>query len=286
MMGTSETVGAVWRGVQRRLSAVLGEIGPREGMRLVAEALGIEEREVILHEQGPFPAGRREILDQMVAKRLTGMPLAYVFGYAPFWKRDWKVGPAVLIPRPDTEILVREALARLEGPLPFAEVGVGSGCVVGSILGERPELQAVATDVSLEAILVAHDNLREAGVLDRCRLVQMDVLSEEVGPFQMIVSNPPYIGEVEWALLDADVRDFEPVTALKAGEDGLDVYRKLAVQAAAKLVQGGWLCLEIGWQQGLAVTTLLQQQSQQPWYQISTITDLAGRDRVVCARRR
>lgn len=285
-MGNSETVGAVWRGVQRRISAVLGEVGPREGQRLVAEALGVEERELILHEQTPFPVGRRETLDQMVARRCTGMPLAYVFGRAPFWKRDWKVGPAVLIPRPDTEILVREALGRLEGTLPFAEVGVGSGCVVGSLLMERVELTAVGTDISLDAILLAHDNLREAGVLDRCRLVQASVLDDEIGPFQMIVSNPPYIGEDEWRLLDSEVRDFEPSTALKAGPDGLDVYRALALQAAAKLVQGGWLCLEIGWQQGPAVTTLLQQQSQQPWYQISTTTDLAGRDRVICARRR
>lgn len=286
-MGASETIGGVWRGVQGRLRAVLQDVGPREGMRLVGEALGISEKEVILQEGDVFPAFRREVLEAMVAKRLTGMPLGYVFGYASFWKRDWKVTRETLIPRPDTEILVREALARLvEGGLPFVEVGVGTGCVVGSILADMPGLRAVGTDISVEALLVAHENLREAGVLERCRLVNCDVLGDEAGPFQMVVSNPPYISEVEWCMLDRDVRDFEPETALKAGVDGLDVYRRLAVQAAAKTAQGGWLCVEIGWQQAKAVTSLLQQQDGQVWHEVSTVQDLAGRDRVVCARRK
>lgn len=287
--------GPLWRSVQQRLEAAALAPAPREGRVLVAHVLGLSQPELLLEEQHLFPEEKKDILETMVQRRLRGEPLAYITGRAPFWHHDWRVGPGVLIPRPDSEILLRAVLAELEtlsathtGPTPlrFAEIGIGSGALTGSILQETPEALAVATDISSIALETARLNLHDLGLLDRCRVVETDILHGVDGPFDLIFSNPPYIAAAEWAALEPGVRDFEPREALVADQDGLAVYARLIVQAAAKLRPGGALCLEIGWQQAQPVTALLQQQKDTgtPWTDIQVLQDLARRDRVVCAR--
>ena len=275
------TLGQMWRHLQTLLLPV--DPAPHEGRRLVAHVLGLAEAALPLHEHTTFPAEKEKALEALVARRLTGAPLAYVLGIAPFWTRDWQVREGVLIPRPDTETLLQAVLDVIPPARAtrVAEIGVGSGAVVGSLLLERPLATAVGTDTSPTAVAVAGENLRLAGVNDRARLMETSLLEGVEGPFDVIFSNPPYIGEADYAALEASVRAFEPAEALVAGDDGLDVYRSLMPSAAAKLAPGGWLMVEIGWQQGDAVTALFRQQGLQ---QVRVLPDLAGRDRVVVGR--
>lgn len=287
-------IGPLWRDAQQRLQQAGLDPAPHEGRVLVAHAMGMDAHDIILHDNEIIPYEKKDIVEHMLGRRLAGEPLAYITGRAPFWHHDWRVGPGVLIPRPDSETLVRAALAEIEtlsashsvaSAVRFAEIGVGSGALTGSLLHEAPTVTAVATDISPLALEFAATNLREIGVLERCKLVETDLLDGVDGPFDLIVSNPPYIGEAEWAALEPGVRDFEPRLALVAGADGLDIYRRLIGEAAAKLRPGGALCLEIGWQQGQAVNALLRGDMTGRWENIQILQDLAQRDRVVMARR-
>ncbi|MCP5405441.1 MAG: peptide chain release factor N(5)-glutamine methyltransferase [Pseudomonadaceae bacterium] len=275
------------------LAAVLADIGarlgasaaPQEGKALLAHVLGVAMPELALNGTAPFPVDRRDALESLLARRLAGEPLAYVLGYAPFWRHDWKVAPGVLIPRPDTEALLVAALEVIPADANWrvAEVGVGSGALIGSLLAERPKITSVATDISSTARQVAADNLQHIGLGKRCTIVEADVLDGVDGLFDMIVSNPPYISQAEYDALEPCVRDYEPREALLADGNGLAVYRKLLAQAAEKLREEGWLMVEIGCGQAEAVRHLLPTTI---WKNIFTRNDLAGRSRVVGAQRR
>lgn len=280
-----KTFGQTWREVQAALEAAGVEPAPREGMDLVGHVLGLGFRQLMMEEQAPFPAEKQAELDGLVARRAGGVPLPYVLGAVPFWSRDWRVTPDVLIPRPDTETLVKAALDVVpkDTEVLVAEVGVGSGAVVGSLLLERPLARAWACDISEAALAVARGNWRDAGVGERVDSVVSDLLDDAPDMLKLIISNPPYIAVKEYESLDDSVRLHEPELALVAGDDGLDVYRRLIPQAARKLGSDGWLMVEIGWQQAEAVENLLPRTQ---WQNISTIKDLAGRDRVVRAQRR
>lgn len=275
------TLGEVWRQVQARLP----DAAPREGMALVGHLLNMDNTALVLADQNPFPTDKLVELDALVARRADGEPLGYVLGHAPLWGVEWQVREGVLIPRPDTETLIATALEMIPANTPFhlAEVGVGSGAIVGSLLAERPLARAVATDISAVARQVAAANLTARGVAARCRIMEADVLHGADGPFDMVVSNPPYIAQAEYDALEPCVRNHEPAEALLAGADGLDVYRRLLPEAAAKLRPDGWLMVEIGCGQAQAVQHLLPATT---WKNIFTRNDLANRPRVVGAQRR
>lgn len=282
------SLGQVWRAVQTQLEEAGIGPGPREGRALVQAVLGLDDMALVTMEGAPFPQDKMAELDAMAARRATGEPLAYILGGAWFYGRWWKVGPGVLIPRPDTEVLVQEALARLEDGARLLEVGVGSGAVAGSILAERPDVRAVAVDISPVALEMARENLQAQGVAERCEVRLGDGLARLTGMFNMIVSNPPYVSDSEFENLEDGVKLFEPKLALVGdmpNPDGLRWYGLLAAGAREKLLPGGWLCVEVGWQQGSAVTHLLQQESG-TWCDVTLIQDLGGRGRVVCAKRR
>ncbi|NBX85652.1 MAG: peptide chain release factor N(5)-glutamine methyltransferase, partial [Proteobacteria bacterium] len=175
-------------------------------------------------------------------------------------------------------------LPRPASELKIIEVGTGTGCLIGSLLHEVPTLHATATDISPEALQVAKQNLYTIGVLPRCTLTQTNLLDGINGPFHLILSNPPYISQTEYNELDPSVKNHEPQLALLAGEDGLSIYRPLILQASEKLHSGGWLALEIGWQQPQAVTTLLQEHKN-TWQHIQCIPDFAQRPRTILAQR-
>ncbi len=216
--------------------------------------------------------------DHAVPKRLRRVPVSQIKGCRDFWRHEFTVNSGVLDPRPETETLVACALdAAFERVL---DLGTGTGCIVISLLADRPQARGLATDISEAALQVAASNARQIGVSDRVDFVLSDWFSEVRGAFDLIVSNPPYITSAEMAELAPEVREHEPRLALIGGVDGLSAYRAIAARAAEFLAPGGRLLLEIGPTQAQAVTELL---ARGGLADISVHADLDGRDRVICA---
>ena len=237
----------------------------------------------IVHHEEPAPEGFVDRFEALALRRTGREPMAYLLGRAEFWGLDVAVSPAVLVPRPETELLVEEALARLpfDQPRRVADVGTGSGCVAVALACERPVLRVVATDVSPAALAIAARNCGAHGVTGRIDLVQGYLLDATAGPFDMVVSNPPYVAEADRPGLAPEVRDFEPALALFAPDDGLGVIKALVAQAASRLSPGGWLLFEFGFGQAEAVHGIL---GPAAWTDVSLQPDLQGIPRVAIAR--
>lgn len=217
---------------------------------------------------------------ELLARRETGEPVAYLVGKREFYGRLFKVTPDTLIPRPDTETLIDIVLERLpESPLRAVDVGTGTGAIGITLALERPAWSVLLVDISDAALRVAKDNARalnaEVGVVGGTWLAALP------GPFELIVSNPPYVDPEDPHLGQGDVRH-EPRTALVAAERGLADIRVLADQAITRLVEGGWLVLEHGYDQGEAVRTLLQDRG---YGEVETLRDLGGQDRVTLGQK-
>jgi release factor glutamine methyltransferase len=244
-----------------------------EARVLLCHILGVTRERLAAHPQTVVAADDRRRYDQAAARRLGGVPLAYLTGGQEFYGHHFLVSPAVLVPRPDTELLVDTALHLLENR-PAArvlELGTGSGCIALAIALARPDLAVLATDRSWEALQVARANQLRLGA--RVQFLMADWYEGLSGRFDLIVSNPPYIaaGDTHLPAL-AD----EPAGALVAGADGLDDLRELAAGAPAQLAPGGWLLLEHGYDQGPAVRDLL---CQAGLHDVQTLRDLAGHER-------
>ncbi len=211
-------------------------------------------------------------------------PLAYITGSKQFWHLTLTVTPDVLIPRPETELLVELALERLRGTPDalIADVCTGSGCVAIALACERPTWRFVATDISEPALVVARANAERCGVADRIRFERTDILSGISEKFDAIVSNPPYIPLGDRPTLPPDVRDYELALALFGGDDGLEVARTLAEHAAVRLKPGGLLLFECGAGQARGVRELIANAA--PLTMIDIKGDLQGIPRVAIAR--
>jgi release factor glutamine methyltransferase len=222
--------------------------------------------------------------EALVSRRATREPVAYLLGTREFYGRPFIVQPGVLIPRPETELLVEVALKRIEatGARLIADVGAGSGCVAITLALEHPGLSIIATDRSPEALVIARANAVALGVATAIDWRETDLLTGVAGPLNLIVSNPPYVPERDRDSLSSDVRDFEPSLALFAGDDGLDVVRRLIPHAISRLRPGGALVMEVGAGQQSAVTALLEHAS---FASIDWHADLQGIPRVVAAGR-
>lgn len=217
-------------------------------------------------------------LSDGISARAERQPVSQIIGRRTFWNHEFKVTPDVLDPRPDTETLVESALTH-----PFdtvLDIGTGSGCILLSLLAERPNATGLGVDVSAAALKVAGQNATALDVADRVAFRKSDWLSEVTGAFDLIVSNPPYIARAAYEGLAPEVRDWEPRGALEAGADGLDAYRAIAAQVPGALRPGGRLLLEIGHDQGGTVPLLLQQAG---FARIEVVQDINGKDRVVVA---
>ncbi len=213
-----------------------------------------------------------------VARRLQREPLAYIIGEVGFYGEDFLVTPHTLIPRPDTEILVEEAIARLPKGACFADIGTGSGCITLSVLKHREDLSAVAVDVSKAALAVAEKNAERLGLSARVRFLLADALAElprEVTAADAILSNPPYIESDVMKTLAPELA-FEPALALDGGEDGLIFYRAIVSKCASPL-----FLFEIGFNQAAALTEIGKEQG----FSVSVKQDFGGRDRVVILSR-
>ncbi len=264
------------------------EAAKREAELLLAHVLNCKRVDLFMRFEEQPAETERARFRELITRRIAGWPVAYLVGSREFYLLPFEVDPRVLIPRPDTETLVLEALKRLK-PLAAPEVldvGTGSGCIAISLAHQKKDARVVATDVSPDALEVAKRNAAKHGVADRVALLQGDLFAA-VPPgstFDLIVSNPPYIAQSEFATLAPDVRDHEPRLALDGGPDGLAFYRRIAKDAVPFLKPGGSLLLEIGFLQDEAVQKLL---TERPELEVgATLKDMGGHTRVVTAKRR
>jgi release factor glutamine methyltransferase len=250
---------------------------------LVRHLLGWDVADWLVRQQDAAPEALAA-LESLVARRATGEPVAYLTGTREFYGRAFIVTPDVLIPRPETELLVERALATIDvvdgaraRTRTVIDIGTGSGCIAVTLAAERPSLRIVATDTSDAALAVAAANASRHRVADRVAL-RAGALTAGTSAADLIVSNPPYVGQAEREALMRDVREFEPASALFAGGDGLDVIRDLVPEAAAVLRPGGALLIEIGAGQADQVGALL---SAAGFEAVRVQHDLAGLPRVV-----
>jgi len=223
--------------------------------------------------------------DALVARRAAREPFAYIVKNEEFWGLAFETTPAVLIPRPETELLVELAIGRCPAAarLRIADVCTGTGCVAIAIAHDRPHVSLLAIDISDAALAVARRNAGRHGVSSRVDFWKGDLLDAVDGPFDLIVANPPYVAERDRATLQPEVVDHEPAIALFAGDDGLDAIRRLLPQAVARLKNGGALLFEFGFGQDEAVERLIS--STPGLRMIELRRDLAGIPRVAIAAR-
>jgi len=261
---------------------------------LLARSLNLSREGLYTRLHDPSSHEGKENLEHLIQRRVSGEPLQYLLGHQEFWSINLKVDPRVLIPRPETEFLVEQSLSILSesfrrSTLYVLEIGTGSGAIAISLAKEVRDLFIVATDISGEALLLARENARSAGVLRQMTFVKGDLfgpfrLMREKGPFDLILSNPPYIHRSEVQTLAREIRDHEPIVALDGGEDGMDFYRGIISQAPSYLREGGWLLLEAGEKQGEKVSGLIEREGL--FSRPERIKDLSGIERVVKARRK
>ncbi len=268
-------------------AAILKEAGVadprREAASLLALALDKPNTFLIAHPEYELTADEVVRFDSFVARRANREPFQYIAGWQEFYGLEFEVTPDVLIPRPETEILVEEAikeLRKLDSPT-FCEIGVGSGCISVSVLHNVPNATAVATDISDKAIAVARRNAERHGVTDRLVLKHGDLFAGVEGKFDMIVSNPPYIPDADLAEMQSEVRDFEPHSALFAGSDGLDIVRRIIDEAPAHLNPDGPLVMEIGFGQDDAIESTIDSAL---WSRTEFLGDLQGIPRILHSR--
>lgn len=253
-----------------------------EAEQLLLHVLGVERAWLFAHATDAVDQDARQRFELLVARRAEGHPLAYLVGRRGFWTLDLQVNTATLIPRPETELLVEQALARLpdDDMVRVADMGTGSGAVALSIASERPLATVMATDVLGPALAVAVKNAQAHGLENVWFRRGHWFVALGADRFDMIVSNPPYIAAGDPHLTQGDLR-FEPPPALASGADGLDAIREIVAGAPEHLVPGGWLLLEHGWDQGEAIRALLEQAG---FVDAQTVQDLEQRDRVTLGR--
>jgi release factor glutamine methyltransferase len=244
---------------------------------LLAHALDMSRANLLTHPERRLETNQLANYQALIRRRASGYPLPYLTGSIEFYGLAFEVTPEVLIPRPETETLVDLALARR--PATIVDVGAGSGCIAVALAVHLPQATICAIDLSPAALAVARRNVERHGVAERVRLMVGDVLSPRPSPAELIVSNPPYISTGDCASLPISVRDHEPRPALDGGPDGLTVVRRLLTQAPAVLEPGGRILIEIGADQGEAVSRLARTYFSRA--AICVHPDLAGRDRVL-----
>jgi len=253
---------------------------------LMAFALGVDRAGLIANGERALTVEQAAAIDALAARRLRREPVARIFGHKEFWSLSLQIGPAVLVPRPETETVVEAALdavardARQMAQLRILDIGTGSGALLLALLSELPNAVGTATDISAAALDVARANAERSGVARRCTFIACDIAAGVLGPFDLIVSNPPYVVHGEIASLPPEVRDYDPALALDGGADGLDAYRAIAAQARGPLAPGGKLIVELGAGQEAAVRVLFTKAGLAA---AAVLNDLAGIPRALTA---
>ncbi|GLQ47054.1 release factor glutamine methyltransferase [Dyella lipolytica] len=267
------------RDIRDALATATHRLGDRvDAEMLLIHVLDKPRSWLIAHASDELSSELAVAYAALVARRATGEPVAYITGHRGFWSLDLEVTPATLIPRPETELLVELALERLprETPSKVADLGTGSGAIALAIARERPAAQVVATDVSVEALAVAQRNADRHRIRNVSFMKGAWFIPLADQRFDMILSNPPYIESADPHLTQGDLR-FEPLSALAAGQDGLDDIRRIVGDAKHHLTTRGWLLIEHGWNQGEAVRMLLRNVG---FADVFTARDIEQRERV------
>ena len=265
-------------------------IALRDAEVLLAHILGRDRAFILAHINDPLSAERLTQLRALTCRRAAHTPLQHLTGEQEFYGLTFRVTPDTLIPRPETELLVEAVLnsiaekPTLSHPLRLLDVGTGTGAIPIALATHLPTAKLTAIDLSPAALAIARENAARHRVSGRIRFVESDLLAalpEE--SFDIIISNPPYVSLADAPTLAPEVRDHEPHLALFAGNDGLEIYRRLIPQAHAALTPGGLLALEIGFGQSSSVRALLEKTL---WHNIRILDDYAGIPRIVFAERR
>jgi len=256
-----------------------------EARILIQLASGLDENSFFKNLGQPVSHRVWQKVNALRKKRQDGWPVAYLTGKKEFWSLEFKVNRQVLIPRPETELLVEKALSlKLPDRAKILDVGTGSGNIAVALGQEWPAARITACDLSLRALKIAREN----AVKNRVRnitFIRSDLLNyfiQRRKKFNLVVSNPPYVSEAEWWMLDRPVRDFEPRKALVAGPTGLEIIKKLLTQAPLCLHQNGYLLIEIGAGQAESVLKLVNEF----WQEAEILKDYAGFPRAVCLKRK
>ena len=274
-----QTVGEAIARARRQLAGASIAAAGLEARLLTMHVLGCQMATLIGYPERTMYARAADRLEDLVRRRAAHEPLAYLLGEREFWSLAFRVTPATLIPRPESETLIEVALkgaADPSAPLRILDLGTGSGCLLLSLLSELPNARGIGVDLSQAAIVVASDNALRLGLAERAAFVRSDWAAAISGRFDIVVCNPPYIADAEWADLAADIRAFEPALALLAGPDGLDAYWQVLPELPRLLCPGGSACLEIGAAMAPEVTRLAADAGLQV---IETAVDLEGRPR-------
>lgn len=266
-----------------------GSPSPRlDGEVILCSCLGVERISLYAHGDRVLTENELERFNRDLERRVEGEPVSYIVGGKEFWSLFLAVTKDVLIPRPETETLIEETLdimsitSGLE--VNILEIGTGSGAISIALCRERPDIFIAATDLSIKALYLARLNAFTHGVGDRIFFLCADLFEPLSGKFAIVLSNPPYITEDNWNSLPRGIRDFEPKRALVAGTRGTEFHSMLIQGAASVLVDGGWLIMEIGEGQRMEVEQLLTESNR--YDQFRTRMDMAGKERVVAARKR
>jgi release factor glutamine methyltransferase len=276
----SNTSSGTFRVLRDRAVDILGS--RLEAELLLVHAFGHSRAWLFAHLDDQTQDGSNAThFDELVAQRRSGQPVAYLLGQREFYGRDYIVNNQVLIPRPETELLVDLALALpLADDCSMVDIGTGSGCIALSLAAERPDWQVTATELSAVALAVADSNRKQLA-LERVALLQGDLFEPLSGQqFDLVVSNPPYIAAGDPHLEQGDLR-FEPSEALSSGNDGLDIIGKLIRKGRRHINPNGWLLIEHGYDQGATVATMM---GRAGYTEVATHRDLAGIDRATLGR--
>ena len=280
-MSMKSSIGEVLREAARELEYAGVPEARREAGSLLSFILGRDRTFLISHAEDPVDENSWARLREFVERRAAGEPLQYITGVQDFYGREFRVTPDVLIPRPETELLVEAALQKV-GAAPFiCDVGTGSGCIAVTLLCEIVSARAVLIDKSPAALEIAKINAQNLSVAERAHFLVSDCfdsLDFRKDEFDLVVSNPPYVSAAALAGLQREVRDHEPLIALSPGDDGLSVIRRLIQNAPAYIKPNGYMLMEIGFDQGEAVERLIEGSA---WRLHEIRPDLQGIPRIV-----
>jgi len=286
MLATLPTIAATRHALADKFRQASIDSAEADARLLMAYALGVDRAELIANGGRALTVEQAEAIDALAARRLRREPVARIFGHKEFWSLSLQIGPAVLVPRPETETVVEAALdavardARPMAQLRILDIGTGSGALLLALLSDLPNAVGTATDISAAALDVARANAERSGLAGRCTFIACDIAAGAPGPFDLVVSNPPYVVHGEIASLPPEVRDYDPALALDGGADGLDAYRAIAAQARGLLAPGGKLIVELGAGQEAAVRAMFTKAGLTA---VAVLNDLAGIPRALTA---
>jgi release factor glutamine methyltransferase len=247
---------------------------------LMSKAINKEKKFLILNFNNEIPKENLDIFNDLVNQRSKGKPIAYLLKKKEFWKNEFVVDRNVLIPRPDTEILVEQALelTKNKNKLNLLDVGVGSGCILLSILNEKKNFYGSGIDICGKSLSICRVNSHKLGLKKRVKLFKSNIDNFQYGKYDLIISNPPYIKKYDLKCLEKDIIGFEPKQALDGGIEGLSEIRKVISKSSELIKKNGFLILEIGFDQKNRVKQILQNKG---FYIKKIVKDLSGHDRCI-----